>query len=160
MIFLTLAAVAIVAAMLHIAIQKQPRTMRMVSSSFALYIFSLPVGLGGLIGFAGHTIRAASVAASIGWPAGNPFQHEVAVANLAFGVLGILCIWFRGGFWRATAIGWGVFLLGAAGVHIHQIIIGQAYAPGNAGAILYFNILLPLLLWSILAIDGRELLDR
>ena len=38
----------------------------------------------------GHTFAADEVAESIGWPTGNPFQTEVAVANLAIGTLGIL----------------------------------------------------------------------
>jgi hypothetical protein len=97
-------------------------------------------------------MRAAAVAASIGWPPGNPFQYEVAVANLAFGVLGLLCLRFRDGFWTATAIGWSVFMLGAAGVHLHQIHVGQPYAPENAGAILYFNIVAPVCLLALLVI--------
>ena len=74
------------------------------------------------------------------------------MANLAFGILGILCLWFRDGFWTATVIGWSVFMLGAAGVHLHQIHIGQPYAPENAGAILYFNILAPMLVLALLGV--------
>src|SRR3954453_7078522 len=40
-----------------------------------------------------HTVWADSTAVSIDWPTGNPFQTEVAVANLAIGVPGILCYW-------------------------------------------------------------------
>jgi hypothetical protein len=61
-------------------------------------------------------------------------------------------LWNRGGFWTATAIGWSVFLLGAAGVHLHQIRIGQPFAPGNAGAILYFAIIMPVLVLALLAV--------
>jgi hypothetical protein len=111
--------------------------------------------LGGLIGFLGHTFRAASTAASIGWPAHNPFQYEVAVANLAFGVLGISCAWVRGGFRAATAIGWSVFILGAACVHLHQIRLGQRFAPGNAGAMLYFDLIVPVLLLALIGVRER-----
>ncbi len=44
------------------------------------------------------------VAASIGWPAGSPFQFEVGIANLSFGILGILCLKFMDNFWTATVI--------------------------------------------------------
>jgi NAD(P)-dependent dehydrogenase (short-subunit alcohol dehydrogenase family) len=45
------------------------------------------LGVGGVFGFVGHTVYADIAAASIGWPPGNPFQTEVAVANLAIGSL-------------------------------------------------------------------------
>ncbi len=152
MIFVILAAIGFVLALLHVAVQRQPLTRQRIADILLLYIFAFPIGLGGLIGFVGHTMRAGPVAASIGWPSGNPFQYEVAVANLAFGVLGLLCLRFRDGFWTATAIGWSVFLLGAAAVHLHQIHIGQPYAPENAGAILYYDILTPALVLALLAV--------
>ena len=152
MIFVTIAAIGFAFAVLHVAIQKRPRTRRGVTDTLLLYFFAFPIGLGGLLGFVGHTMRAGPVAASIGWPAGNPFRDEVAVANLAFGVLGLLCLRFRDGFWTATAIGWSVFMLGAAGVHLHQIHIGQPYAAENAGAILYFDIVAPVCLFALLVI--------
>lgn len=152
MIFVVVGLIALVLGLLHIAIQKQARTRRRVAELLLMYAFALPVGLGGTIGFIGHTMRAGPVAASIGWPAGNPFQYEVAVANLAFGVLGILCLRFRDGFWAATAISWSVFMLGAAAVHLHQIHAGQAYAPANAGAMLYFDIIAPVYVLTLLAV--------
>jgi Family of unknown function (DUF6790) len=156
MIFVILAAIGFVLALLHLAIQKQPRTRERIADLLLTYAFAFPIGLGGLVGFIGHTIRAPAVAASIGWPAGNPFQYEVAVANLAFGILGLLCLRFRDGFWSATAIGWSVFMLGAAGVHLHQIHIGQPFAPDNAGAILYFNIIAPACVLALLAIRNGK----
>ena len=155
MIFVVIAAIGMIAGLLHTAIQGQPRRAR-VAELLLLYFFAFPIGLGGIVGFVGHTMRAGPVAASIGWPAGNPFQYEVAVANLAFGILGLLCLRLRDGFWTATATGWSVFMLGAAGVHLHQIHIGQAYAPDNAGAILYYDILAPLALFALLAIRARN----
>jgi hypothetical protein len=151
MVFVVLAALGLTLGIVHVAVQKQPRTKQRIADGLLLYLFAFPIGLGGIIGFIGHTWRAASVAASIGWPASNPFQYEVAVANLAFGVLGLLCLRFRGSFWAATAIGWSVFMLGAAGVHLHQIHIGQPFAPDNAGAILYFDILVPLFVLGLIA---------
>jgi hypothetical protein len=152
MVFVALTAIGLILGVLYAAIQKQPRTTERVADTLLLYLFAFPIGLGGLIGFAGHTLRAVPVAASIGWAAGNPFQYEVAVANLAFGMLGILCLWFRNGFWVATGIGWSIFMLGAAGVHLHQIRIGQPFAPGNAGAVLYFDLFAPVLVLTLLGV--------
>jgi Family of unknown function (DUF6790) len=156
MVFVILAAIGLVLALLHLAMQKQPRTWRRIADVLLLYALAFPIGLGGFVGFIGHTMRAGPVAASIGWPAGNPFQYEVAVANLAFGVLGLLCLRFRDGFWTATGVGWSVFMLGAAGVHLHQIQVGQPYAPENAGAILYFDIIAPACVLALLAIRNGK----
>ncbi len=89
-------------------------------------------------------------AASIGWPAGNPFQSEVAVANLTIATLGILCYWIRGNFWVATVIAFSVQWLGAAVVHIRDIMVAANYAPNNAGLTLYLDILMPLILIALL----------
>ena len=152
MTFVVLGIAGFLLALIHVALQKQPRTRQRVADVLLQYAFAFPVGIGGIVGFIGHTMRAGPVAASIGWPAGNPFQYEVAVANLAFGVLGLLCLRFRGGFWTATAIGWSIFLLGAAVVHLHRIHIGQPYAPANAGPMLYFDIVAPAYVIALVAI--------
>ena len=39
--------------------------------------------------FFGHLFFSDVVADSVGWPRGSPFQHEMAFANLAVGILGI-----------------------------------------------------------------------
>jgi hypothetical protein len=85
-----------------------------------------------------------------GWPAGNPFQSEVAVANLTIGTLGILCYWIRGNFWVATAIGCSVWLMGDAVVHIREIVVEANYAPNNAGMTFYLDILIPVILVALL----------
>lgn len=152
MIFLVLTALALILGCVHIAATKGRRALSQIADILLLYLFVFPIGLGGLIGFLGHTFRAGSTAASIGWPAHNPFQYEVAVANLAFGILGICCVWVRGGFRAATAIGWSVFILGAGCVHVHQIRAGQPFAPGNAGAMLYFDLIVPALVLTLIGI--------
>jgi hypothetical protein len=91
----------------------------------------------------GHTFRAKETAEEIGWPPGNPFQSEIAVTNLAFGVLGLLSIRFRGLFWLATAVGQAIFLLGAACMHTREMLREKNFNPSNAGAI-FFDILEPL----------------
>ena len=91
----------------------------------------------------GHTFLADRVAASIGWPAGNPFQQEVAIADLALGILGILCVRFRGNFWLAATVAATVMMWGDAIGHIVQIVRHGNRHPGNAGAILWTAILIP-----------------
>ena len=98
----------------------------------------------------GHAFSSKKVGEYIGWPSGNPFQFEVAITNLSFGILGVLCIWFRDNFWIATVIGFSVFALGAAYVHIRDIIKNKNHSPGNAGPPLYSDILKPTFLAGLL----------
>ncbi len=115
------------------------------------YLLPINVGLSGLFAFYGHAFRADQVAASIGWAAGSPFQAEIAVTNLAFGVLGLLCIFFKDGFWLATGLGYAIFLFGAAFVHIRDIVTAGNLAVNNAGPLLYIgDIALPLLILLLL----------
>ncbi|HOD14151.1 MAG TPA: hypothetical protein PLA65_01720 [Spirochaetota bacterium] len=108
------------------------------------------VGIGGLFAFTGHAFMADQVAAKIGWPAGSPFQFEVAVANLAFGILGLMSVRFRNDFRLATAVGYAVFLLGAAAGHIREIILKGNNAEYNAGAFLVVgDIFVPLALLAL-----------
>ena len=118
--------------------------------TFLLYFLAVRVGLGGLWSFSGHFFFSEQVAEYIGWPAGNPFQKEIAFTNLAFGTLGVLCIWWRGNFWIATVIGVSIFLLGAAFVHIQDIRKSQNFNPGNAGSVLVSDTLNPLILCLLL----------
>ena len=107
------------------------------------------------MGALGHTFRAREIALGIGWPPGSPFQFEVAMANLAFGVLGILCIWQRGGFWTATGVGWAVFLLGCAYGHVREMLAGN-FAPMNAGLMIWqADVLMPLAILFLLFMRRR-----
>ena len=135
----------------HLYLDKQPRTKGRVAQIFLLWLLVITVGIQGISTFIAHTIYADATAASIGWPAGNPFQSEVAVANLSVGVLGILCYWMRGSFWNATVIGFSVWFLGDAVVHIRSIVVSANYAPNNAGVTFYLDILVPVILIALLA---------
>ena len=103
-------------------------------------------GLSHTIAFLGHAFKADEIAKFIGWPAGSPFQFEVAAANLALGVIGIMCLWIKDKFWLAMIAGSTVFGWCTAFGHIRQIVLYQNYAPGNAGLVLYLDILAPLLM--------------
>ena len=115
-----------------------------------LYLLLFSPGLGGLIGFAGHVFDPDAIARMIGWPAGSPFQFEVGVADGAWGLLGILCIWLRGRFWLATGLGWSAFLLGAGYGHLRDAWRHGNFAPYNVGMIAP-NFLLPSLILVFLA---------
>jgi hypothetical protein len=140
----------LVVAAVHVFLDKQPRTKGRVAEIFLLWFLVVAVGILSVFFFISHTVFADTTAASIGWPAGNPFQSEVAVANLTIGTLGILCYWIRGNFWVAAVIAFSVQWLGAAMVHIRDIVVAANYAPNNAGMTLYLDILMPLILIALL----------
>lgn len=60
----------------------------------------LTIGAGGILSFVRHALLHRSDAARLGWDVGraNPFQIEVGLANLAWGVVGVL----------AVVLGWGL----------------------------------------------------
>ena len=143
--------ISIIVAIVYLLIDKEPRTRRRVIGVFLLSFLVISIGISSLIGFVGHIFFADQIAADIGWAAGSPFQREVGFANLAIGVLGITCIWLRGNYWIATVIATTIFLWGAAYGHIMDIIVHGNYAPGNAGGVLYDDILVPLITIVLLA---------
>jgi len=123
---------------LHLWLGKRPVSTRRVVEVLLLYLLVIFVGVGGLMGFLGHTFKAREIALKIGWQP-SPFQFEVAVANLAFGVLGILCLWQRRGFRTATGIGYSTFLLGCAYGHLKEMMTQGNLAPYNVGPVLWVN---------------------
>ena len=153
-LFLVFFVLSLVVAGLHIYRDKQPRTGKRTAEIFLLWLLVINTGFAGIFAFMGHTFAAREVAESIGWPAGNPFQTEVAVANLAVGTLGILCYWIRGNFWTATVIATSIWLLGAATIHVVEMVNEGNYNPGNAGLVFYMDIVGPLLLIALLAYPG------
>ena len=134
----------------HVYLDNQPRTKGRVVEIFLLWFLVITVGILSVFFFISHTVFAATSAASIGWPAGNPFQSEVAVANLTIATLGILCYWIRGNFWIATVIAFSLQWLGSGVVHIRSIAVEANYAPNNAGLTFYLDILMPVLLIALL----------
>ncbi len=133
----------------------RPLSLRRVAECLLSWSLPVNVGLMGIYFFLGHTARAKETAEGIGFPAGNPFQSEVAFANLAFGVLGVLCARFRGLFWWATAASHAIFMLGAAAVHTREMVKEKNFKPGNAGAVYFYDILAPLAHLGLLSVHSR-----
>ena len=147
-------ALPLLGAVLHILI-KQERSKERIIELFLLYWLAIAIGVSGIFGFIGHFFLSDQVAESIGWPAGNPFQLEVAFTNLAIGSLGVFSIWYRRDFWLATAIATTVFLFGANVVHIMDMVERANYAPGNSGVQLLSNFAKPVVLIGLMIAYSR-----
>jgi hypothetical protein len=94
-----------------------------------LLSWSLPINGGFLeiVGFLWQVVHRKENAERMGLPASNSLQSEIAVAHLAFGVLGLLSFWFRGRFWLATAVGQATFLTGTGVVHARELLEQKIY---------------------------------
>lgn len=97
-------------------------------------------GFGGVLTSIPHIVVPDEIARMVGWAAGSPFQIELGFASLGTSLLGILCIWHRGWFWLAPILSRSVFLLGAAVVHIQDIIENGNLSPGSAGPVLFYDL--------------------
>ena len=123
-----------------------------IAETLLLWLLICNVGLQGLFTFIGHFFVSDIVAQNIGWPIGNPFQIELSFTSLAFGVLGILCIWLRGNFWLAVIIGRTIFSWGCAYTHIIDIKKRKNKSIYNAGPVLYLGIVLPIIMIILLVL--------
>ena len=116
---------------------------------FLAHFLLFSIGFYYLANFILHVFFGEMSARFIGW-AQSPFQAEVGFASLGFAVVGFLA--FRGGFGLrlAAIVGPALFLWGAAGGHIYQMMTASNYAPGNTGVVLYTDILLPIIGFALL----------
>jgi hypothetical protein len=103
------------------------------------------VGVNGIMTGSGHLFAGPQVAQAIGWQP-SPFQWEVGLADVSFGVLGVMAGSYSRGFWLATIIAFSIFMLGDAVGHIRQMIVAHDFAPGNAGIYFWNDIILPIAL--------------
>ena len=138
----------------HVSLDRSSRLHERRLEIFLLYLFGIGVAGSGIGGFFGHFFISDSVAESIGWPTGNPFQLEVGFANLAVGILGIAAMGRRDGFREATVIAVTVFAVGATVVHVMDVIESGNLAPGNTIQNVS-NLLRPTLLFAFLAASRR-----
>jgi hypothetical protein len=114
--------------------------------TFLGYILLFNMGFMGVLAAYAHIFMGPETAKQIGWQPGSPFQFEIGMANLSYGVLGILSYWIRGRFWTASIIGWAIFLLGCFVGHLIDYYKYHNTAPLNIGVFIWFNdLFLPLL---------------
>jgi hypothetical protein len=138
----------------QIVLDKSTNTRERRLELFLIYIFSLGVAGSGIAGFISHFFISDIVAEFIGWPAGNPFQLEVAFANLMLGILGLIAAGRRDGFREATVIAVTVFGVGATIVHLMDIAATGNLAPGNTVQN-FANLVRPALLIGFLVASRR-----
>ncbi len=117
------------------------------------------VGLAGwftiMSGLFGHIIFADQVASGIGWPMNSGFQMELGFASIGIGIIGFLSFWIRD-YWLPFIIIKFLFGWGAGYTHILHMVQHNNFSPSNAGIILYWDFLFPLILISLYLLYRRE----
>lgn len=117
----------LVAILIYITLQKQ-RTPKKIVEIIFMYLLVIAVGARALVAGFMHIFNGPVTAKMIGWPPGSPFQYEVGVADMAFGLICMLCLFVRGSFWLATILTNGFFLFGCMIGHIRSIIEAGNFA--------------------------------
>ena len=112
----------------------------------ALLVASLTylVGVNCFVVGSGHLFFPDPIAESIGWQKGSPFQLEVGLANISYGVLGVMAGSFGRAWWLAAIIAFSVFYFGAAVIHVREMVTERNFAPGNAGFIFWYDVIVPI----------------
>ncbi|HSY14298.1 MAG TPA: DUF6790 family protein [Verrucomicrobiae bacterium] len=147
---------SVLGASIHLALSRERRSSgARIAETYLLYLFIFYVGLMGLLTAYAHVFRPVQTSASIGWST-SPYEYEVGMADLTVGVLGILCVWFRGTFWLATAIANAVWLLGDAVGHVRQTVEYNNHARNNAGLFLYLEFMMPLIILWLTVYQRRK----
>jgi hypothetical protein len=141
---------ALLFTMIHLSVKKE-WSFPKIGEIFLCYLLLFSVGLESLVSGLGHIFMGPEIARQIGWAPGSPFQFEVGVANLSYGVLGVLSFWISHRFREATILGWSLFLLGAFVGHLMQENLTGDRSSYNFGFFIWFyDLFLPLFMMSLL----------
>ena len=97
-----------------------------------------------------------TMASEIGFPAGNPFQFEIAFTNLGFAVMAFVLVRRHREFRLAYGVGYAIFLWGAAFGHLDQWFAHGDHQPGNTGGILIVDVLVPAAIIALAIADRRR----
>ena len=97
-----------------------------------------------------------TMANEIGFPAGNPFQFEIAFTNLGFAAMAFVLVRRHREFRLAYGVGYAIFLWGAAFGHLDQWFAHGDHQPGNTGGILIVDVLVPAAIIALAIADRRR----
>ena len=147
--------VPLLGAIIHLFVSKKPRSLNRITELLLLWYLGVGIGVGSLFSGLVQVISPEIVAQSTGWGY-SPFLREVGFANISYGIVGLLAVRFRN-FWAPTIIAYAVFMWGAAAGHIYEIQQTANLSAGNAGTVLYLDILMPLFLIILLLVYQKTL---
>lgn len=136
---------------------KRPRTAGAVSGLMLNNFILYAIGVAQVINFVMHSVFGEYAAQTIGW-AQSPFQFELALSSLGFGVIAFIVHGAKNSLRSKAAIVIAavIFGYGAAGGHIFQMVVNNDYSTNNGGLLLFSDIFintvgLALLIWHAVA---------
>jgi uncharacterized protein DUF6790 len=141
---LILPLIGLVVAVVKVLAVPRPRTPERIVEIFMRQYLLWCIALSFLCNFLVHTFFGDIAAPLIGW-APSPFEVEVGTASLGFALVGFYALGRDTAVRLAAILGPAAFLWGAAVGHVIQIVRSNNFAPGNAGFILYTDILVPII---------------
>jgi hypothetical protein len=151
---LTFLILSLIASLVSLLLSRKSRTPGVVVEALFFYFLMFSVGFSFLYNAVVHVFFGDVAARFIGW-ANSPFQAEVGFASFGFAVVGFLACWRSFDLRLAAVIGPGLFLLGAACGHIYQVVTMHNFRSGNAGIVLYTDILIPVMGLVLLGLQRR-----
>ncbi len=122
---------------------------------FFRHLIFVGVGVQGVMAGLKQIGAGQDVAAYTGW-AYSPFVVELGLMNLSYGILGLIAPFAGRGWQLAAALGYGIFLLGAAIGHVADMATTGNISLGNAGPTLWSDILIPLALVALAVLTRRD----
>ena len=148
---LTFTILGLIVAGVEILRTPQPRSPGSSAKAVLRWFMFFGIGVTYLYNFVCHVFFGEQIAQFIGWEQ-SPFQAEVGWASLGYAVLGFMSFRPHRALRVGTIAAVACFMWGAASGHIYQIVTAHNLAPGNAGGMLWYDVLLPLfgffLLWK------------
>ena len=155
MIYVLYALVALIGAGVQLWRQRGEGGAEQAIETVLLWWIVVNIGVAGMVGGLFHLFDGPGIAKEIGFTRGDGgFQTEVGFGDLALGVAAVLCIWIRDRYWLAILVVATVSLWGDAFGHIHQAVVNDNHDPDNTGAVLYTDILFPLV--ALVLYGARE----
>jgi hypothetical protein len=151
---LTFLVIGLAASLISLFRAPKPLSEAVVVEALFYYFLLFSIGCSFFYNFVVHTFFGGMAAEMIGW-ADSPFQLEVGFASLGFSVVGFLACRRSFDLRLAAVVGPALFLLGAAGGHVYQMIVAHNFAPGNAGVIFYTDIIIPIIGFMLLCLQHR-----
>jgi hypothetical protein len=151
---LTFLVVGLLFSLVAIARTNSPRDSSIVVEKLLSWHVFWAIGVAYFYNFVMHSFFGETAAAFIGW-ADSPFQFEVGTASLGFSVVGFLAAFRSFDLRLAAIVGPSMFSLGAAAVHVYQMVVNHNFEPGNAGVVFYMDIIIPLIGFLLLWLQHR-----
>lgn len=156
---LTMPLIGLIVASVQVQRLPRPRGRAQVVEICTRQFMFWVVGMAFLCNFVFHTFFGQLAASLIGW-SDSPFQPEVGYASLGFALVGFYAA-FSSGSARfavrvAALLAVTPFMWGAAVGHVLNMIETGNVTAGNAGFILWLDILLPVVGVVLLALSRRR----